>query len=553
VRRTAPISLGLLLLIFAWTPSSNARFVRLLVAKSDNPLVIRGKIGQEHAFIGNVRVTAIGGDPTFLFLPEDLRSTTGELIARANIKLIGAPMLARGEPTDLQIEVTGIQEPGRYRGRVALLIPGRSLSQATRIKLDVFADATPVVEPTESTKTLQLNLAQCQQRQCWLAHRLLPAGQFRSTWTLKLDNKTHQNVTVEQFDVSITGEDNGLQLDASQFGAPKTPLILKPSINPLPFSFKANTIPSGHYSGALTILVKGTDTRLVVPVDLKIRNGPWGALIAIVIGVLLGRLVKFMQGRGAKQLDALTSIRYAEEELHELKPEDRQIVQPMINDLRRRARLNDLEGLTDQVEAVKKRMIALGHISAIEDRLGDSNDPVAKEVRSLLTAARDSIKTKSDAEAAEMLKNAEKRLNDSVVKAANAGQPHTLIAQALAFAGLARVASSGASMATAIGDELETTAKKVFSVTVKVIRWIFARLSGFRPVAEEGALWILRGFISIALAVGLVVVGLTTLYAAQQGATFGSGQLTDYFGLIVWGLSADVAGRTLANLKGTTP
>lgn len=47
--------------------------------------------------------------------------------------------------------------------------------------------------------------------------------------------------------------------------------------------------------------------------------------------------------------------------------------------------------------------------------------------------------------------------------------------------------------------------------------------------------------------VGLVLLGLFTLYAKDP--TFGSNGLFDYFSIAVWGLSADVAQRTLQGLQ----
>ena len=36
----------------------------------------------------------------------------------------------------------------------------------------------------------------------------------------------------------------------------------------------------------------------------------------------------------------------------------------------------------------------------------------------------------------------------------------------------------------------------------------------------------------------------------QKGSTFGADPFSDYLGLLVWGLSADVASRSLSNLTG---
>ena len=61
--------------------------------------------------------------------------------------------------------------------------------------------------------------------------------------------------------------------------------------------------------------------------------------------------------------------------------------------------------------------------------------------------------------------------------------------------------------------------------------------------------WFVRPVLYGVLLVGLTIVGLNTLYI-EKGETFGARPLSDYFGLLLWGLSADVASRSLSGLQG---
>jgi hypothetical protein len=65
----------------------------------------------------------------------------------------------------------------------------------------------------------------------------------------------------------------------------------------------------------------------------------------------------------------------------------------------------------------------------------------------------------------------------------------------------------------------------------------------------EATLWVVRPLLSIGLLVGLSLVGVNELYV-EKGTSLGAKPLSDYWGLILWGLSADVASRSLSNLKG---
>jgi hypothetical protein len=59
--------------------------------------------------------------------------------------------------------------------------------------------------------------------------------------------------------------------------------------------------------------------------------------------------------------------------------------------------------------------------------------------------------------------------------------------------------------------------------------------------------WFFRPVLSVLLFVLLILLGLQTLYV-NSGTTFSTGGLYDYLGLLLWGITADVAQCTLLNL-----
>ena len=72
-------------------------------------------------------------------------------------------------------------------------------------------------------------------------------------------------------------------------------------------------------------------------------------------------------------------------------------------------------------------------------------------------------------------------------------------------------------------------------------------LAGSPTHLPRGKHAFMKDLLFVALLVGLTVVGLYSLYV--NNPTFGSSRLFDYFGIAVWGLSADVAQRTLQGLQ----
>ncbi len=71
---------------------------------------------------------------------------------------------------------------------------------------------------------------------------------------------------------------------------------------------------------------------------------------------------------------------------------------------------------------------------------------------------------------------------------------------------------------------------------------------GVETARNDAMAW-LQLLLKIALFIGLVVVGIETLYVTQ-GLFFGANPLTDYLSLVLWGLTAEVTSRTLSTLRG---
>jgi hypothetical protein len=68
-------------------------------------------------------------------------------------------------------------------------------------------------------------------------------------------------------------------------------------------------------------------------------------------------------------------------------------------------------------------------------------------------------------------------------------------------------------------------------------------------VRAEATFWVVRPLVALILLVGLAAVGMGSLYV-ERGSTFGARPFPDYLSLILWGLSADVASRSLSSLQG---
>jgi hypothetical protein len=121
-----------------------------------------------------------------------------------------------------------------------------------------------------------------------------------------------------------------------------------------------------------------------------------------------------------------------------------------------------------------------------------------------------------------------------------------------------KVASNRAGVAAGRMDQAVQMSKKMSSpsdmpsIKKRLETWINRIKDDFwKGIQAKGTLYVIRPLLYLVLVIFLAVVGLDTLYI-NSGATFGANPIGDYLGLVLWGLSADVAGRTLGNLTGKT-
>jgi hypothetical protein len=100
----------------------------------------------------------------------------------------------------------------------------------------------------------------------------------------------------------------------------------------------------------------------------------------------------------------------------------------------------------------------------------------------------------------------------------------------------------------AVSNVVQSGVKKPVAKWVNGLQKSLAVFSG-SEFRTEATFWFARPLFSLALLVGFSVVGIRALYV-EKGAMFGADPFSDYLGLVLWGLSTDIASRSLSNLTG---
>lgn len=538
---------ALLLLSFFPALAQGQEDVHIEVDASDRPLIVTGRLGESGAFTGNLRLTAVGGDVAeFTFLPSDLRRDEGdEIVGRQHVSLVGEPSLTAGVPRDFQVLVSGTIVPGTYQGRLEFLLPGQPRSEALVVDLTVVATARPTLTPLPGAAQLQLRLVNCARGlDCALARGLLPASAFLESWQLQFDNTGLADATIADAEVALLGERTEYQLGASALTLPDDgPTLPAGEISDVPLTLHRSEMPPDHYTGAIYLALAEGDGRLTIPVDLNVRVGPFWPLVALAIGIVIGRLFRYMQERGEPQVDALQKVNEVEILLQDLHPDDRELLLPMLNKVRQSVYQEELETVEARLAAIKDRLSALEKLRAMGSALEDKEQhPKAQEALAKIELARQRLARQEDAAAAELLKE----IGELLAALANTmmsaeGEPDPALVTAAGEAGEAGAAAERASTT-------QPAAPTVSRRWERAKQWLIW-LSGLSDeIRAEATLWLVRPLLYAVLLLGLLAVGLESFYV-DKGLTFGATPFSDYVGLVLWGLSADVVGRTLANLR----
>lgn len=514
---------------------------------ADSPLVISGQLGEGGSLTGDVRLTAVGGDvQEFLFLPSDLQLENGDAtINRRQISLVGTPSLTEGVPENFQVAVNPPPVPGTYQGQVEFLLPGQPQEEALVLPLTVVALTESALTPLPGTNPVRLRLVRCAGGlDCGLAGCLLPESAFVDGRSLHFDNPSQGPVTITGAEVVVLGEQTDYQLSEVAFELPELPLTLpaEPVIS-IPLALTRNVMPPDHYTGSIYLTLEGAEEPVNVLVDMSVRSGPLAPLLLLLLGIVLGRLFKYMQERGGPQAEKLQEVNRLDARVQSLHSDDQKILKPMLEGVRRLVYREDLSAVEGKLGVIEARLEILEELRQIKEQDLEEDHPKREEALQKIEQARGSVRHGQDARAQELLGELQRILMETGLMRPKSpgGQPLSRAA------GRAEVAERAAGRAVA--------GPRVPLAPPESSRWEWIKdalifLSGVsEQVRAEAALWLVQPLLYLALIVGLIIIGLNTFYV-ENGATFGASLLADGIGLVLWGLSADVAGRSLSNLQG---
>lgn len=397
----------------------------------------------------------------------------------------------------------------------------------------------PTLLPLEGTKQIQVNLVNCGfWLDCTLARIILPASTYVNHRELQFDNPTPTAVSVLNTAIVAQGDLTGYQLNNSAIAVSQVSKPLPANqIVSMRLVLNRSAMPPDQYNGSVYLFLGERGNRLTLPINLNVRSGPLLPLLVLFIGVILGRLFKYIEERGGPQADVLKEVNRLEQDINDagLKEEDHKILNGMSAEVKKLVFREKLEAAKVKIEAIRYRLEVLTKLQSIEKSVGEEalDTELEQEAREQIDKVRFYIAQQEDAKAKEFLEKLNQTLDSLGARSSGDSKIKESIQEAIAASFNSHKVPSGS-----LGKPTLLKRFQSFLVT----------LSGLSDqVRVEATLWLVRPLLSLTILVALSALGINSLYV-ENGKTFGASPFSNYLGLILWGLSADVASRSLSSL-----
>lgn len=477
------------------------------------PLVLVQEVGQRIAFSIPVSASAKASFTFRLqraddsvkdvsFLATDLVTSNGKRIPRQKISIAGASLDAN--PKDFTIVVDDIDTIGQFAGQLVV----RSPQVPTGIQtIDVAVTVSPIAAPTFAVENpkLKLQLAEA----CGPFTRFVLGG-THCPGTFGLPFSVPTGTQDPKVDLLLVDANNAaIEPENSAGASAVTAKNGKVLVN-----LSNEALPPGHYSGRVRATFAATGEQIQAPVEIDVRVAAGLPTLLIIAGILVGRLQALMTSSGNAVLAASRRLDRIRVRSNGLWNDARMALSATSGQIADAVSARDIPLATQLLTKQEVCLRALETAQPLVESEPYVGDPAkfSAEMNALLNAVR---------------------LGDDAAAATTLAAFVTVVTPAAPLPNQPQIAADAAIVGA------------VAKPAAKMKRW--ARDNGLW-LRELFVLSVVQKALFLLLVTLLGAAGLGTLYISN-GAILGASPLSDYVTLFAWGLTADVASRTLASAR----
>ncbi|MDQ2809849.1 MAG: hypothetical protein M3Z04_23470 [Chloroflexota bacterium] len=333
----------------------------------------------------------------------------------------------------------------------------------------------------------------------------------------------------------------------------------------IPMWLSPNAIPPDHYSGLVVLTLVGQPNRIQLPIDIKVRSGPFLPLMALFLGLAFGQLIIHMRGRGEELNKASLNLSRLAGQLQTSSDLDKPILTHLYDEARHTIAIGDYELANQQINAAIERIAILQRLDVVTTT--DQNRADMSEIRIFVQQGKlaeakkklDKIDPPPPSATGQLpLQAAEgaareipqdppptgwKRLM-ATLRQKFAPTQHYWRVLALSLAVLLLMVLCALIVnvrdAWMVHPNLTWGAVIVLLVLLAVFVSWAANSAWVRDVLVFRVAPLLRVFLRLAVLLGLALWGLNKLYVDQTTSFFGATPFGDYIALVLWGITSNV-------------
>jgi hypothetical protein len=505
-----------------------------VIAPASGPIEINGiSDGRQATYKSSFWMSATDDVPLVSIVPSVL--TAPEItIPTTSIHInSGTPVtLNKNVPREIVVSVDTALRTGDLTGTLKLTDPKDP--SITISSVPIVLKITPKPDVAIIPNQFAFKVTRCGSAiTCWLTDHLLPKELGKSYREWGLVNHTPAIVTWQSSALALHGDKTGDIISSGvqtlskdndptsgtpfQSGAP---LAANKTVEAI-FEFDRRGVQPDHYQGQYRAELKDGDP-ITVTSTLDVRDGPLLPLLILILGIVVGRLLQSANTPQAQMQTRLLDKYYGVQ--------------------------NEI-GRVGDADARKSLMLRMGQALAYIRALSLPETDISNELDLILRLATDSnildvLETSIQQEADP---NRKAQLSGflsaarAAILAANAVVAEQNINQINAT--LSHLHGAAAMMLDARPHPGPQPANPAPNKFARLVSW----LSGTAMINGDAWYRYGRPLMFVLLLVLLSLVGLYNSYV--KNATFGADGLFDYLSLFLWGISADVAQKTLQNLS----
>ncbi|MEL7340359.1 MAG: hypothetical protein AAGM67_07740, partial [Bacteroidota bacterium] len=291
-------------------------------------------------------------DTTYEFVVTSLvDEMNNSIIAPADVNLSTQDSeLLEDRVTEFSVTISSVAAPGRYVGKIQILQKGGQENDCyleKELVLEVYQQSMMTVEDTDLSQVVKTV------RKSTLEY-LLPKKIRQSEISFIVHNDGATPVTFDEYSFILKGDgtkitltdEDVVWLDQGATIAPRSQMVMRFSIP----DTTRRKLEADEYRGAILLNPSHIPDSLSVGLTLYSRTGVLGAIIALLIGILVGRMIKSVNNNQA-QMEAMgqfipirDSLRTIEEaEAKKVLQEEADAIEAQINEMKGNEGVPELE------------------------------------------------------------------------------------------------------------------------------------------------------------------------------------------------------------------